>query len=282
MAKKKRSKRTAVGSPLTPVLLAELGALDEFPRMPKDFEPRGDWVNTYRIWTCHGYRESGNYNVGFVRIKRTAGKPNDSFTLEVRQEVVEVDGIVNVVEAEIKCVTSRLGCPVEWCVSSRFIDADGRAVEQLGTEEKGSKKKGIMTVETGGRTLFTRKEVPWLTCDWCVFEFIQRLKFEEQGCLPFDMLEGLTVMKENQRLWYRGVHRMKIGTKDVSLHRFDQLGDGILPYKYWLDDKHRLLAAISMHKAYILDEQAEKAIRQRTEQVRKSYQRVKSARRKKS
>jgi len=282
MAKKKRSKRTVVGSPLTPGLLRELGAIREFVFASENFRPDGNWVNTYRIWTCHGYRESGNYNVGFVRIKRTAGKPNDSFTLEVHQEVVEVDGIVNVVDAEIKCVTSRLGCPVEWCVSSRFIDADGRAVEQLGTEEKGSKKKGIMTVETGGRTLFTRKEVPWLTCDWCVFEFIQRLKFEEQGCLPFDMLEGLTVMKENQRLWYRGVHRMKIGTKDVSLHCFRQLGDGILPYEYWLDDSHRLLAAISMHKAYILDEQAEKAIRQRTEQLRKSYQRVKSARRKKS
>jgi hypothetical protein len=137
-----------------------------------------------------------------------------------------------------------------------------------------------MTVETGGRTLFTRKEVPWLTCDWCVFEFIQRLKFEEQGCLPFDMLEGLTVMKENQRLYYRGLCPTKMGSEDILLHCFVQLGSGILPYEYWLDDNHRLLVAISMNKAYILDERAEKMISQRVEQLRKSYRKTKSAVRK--
>ena len=280
MAKKQTPKRTIVGSPLTPALLKELRAVDEFPATPKDFDPQANWVNTYRIWTCHGFRETGNQSVGFVRIERLAGKSSASFTLKVHQEVAEVDGIVNVVDAEIKCVTSRLGCPVEWCVSSRFLDADGKAIEQLRSEEKGSKKKGIMTVETGGRTLFTRKEVPWLTCDWCVFEFIQRLKFEEQGWLPFDMLEGLTVMKENQCLSYRGLHPTKMGAEQISLHCFVQTGSGILPYEYWLDDSHRLLAAITMNKAYILDERAEKTIRQRIEQLRKSYRKTKSAVRK--
>ena len=276
---KKISKRTIVGSPLTPQLLHELKALGKIPQTPAHFKPDGNWVNTYRIWTCHGFRETGNQNVGFVRIERAADKANESFMLKVHQEVLQVDGLLHTIEAEIKCVTSRLGCPVEWCVSSRFIDADGRAVEQLRTEEKGSKKKGIMTVETGGRTLFTRKEVPWLTCDWCVFEFIQRLKFEEQGCLPFDMLEGLTVMKENQRLYYRGLYPVKMASEVIPLHCFVQLGSGILPYEYWLDNNHRLLAATSMNKAYVLDEEAEKTIRQRTEQLRNTYKRTKSARR---
>ena len=276
MAKKQTPKRTIVGSPLTPALLKELRALDEFPATPKDFDPEANWVNTYRIWTCHGFRETGNQSVGFVRIERLAGKSKATHTLKVHQEVAEVGGIVNVVDAEIKCVTSRLGCPVEWCVSSRFLDADGRVIEQLRSEEKGSKKKGIMTVETGGRTLFTRKEAPWLTCDWCVFEFIQRLKFEEQGWLPFDMLEGLTVMKENQCLSYRGLHPTKMGVEQIPLHCFVQTGSGILPYEYWLDNNHRLMAAISMNKAYILDERAEKTISQRVEQLRKSYRKTKS------
>ncbi|GAI82934.1 unnamed protein product, partial [marine sediment metagenome] len=49
--------------------------------------------------------------------------------------------------------------------------------------------------------------------------------------------------------------------KGISLHRFDQLGRGILPCEYWLDDRHRLLMVTSMNKAYILDDHAEKAIR---------------------
>ncbi len=278
MAKKKQ--RTIVGSPLTPTLLDELDALSNFPPSSEDFKPDGNWLNTYRIWTCHGYRESGNDNVGFVRIERTAGRTNESFTLNVHKEIAEADGIVNIVNAEIKCVTSRLGCPIEWRVSSRFIDADGRAIEQLQAEEKGSKKKGIMTVETDGHTLFTRKEVSWLTCDWCVFEFIQRLKFEEQGWLPFDMLEGLTVMKENQRLYYRGLNPTKIGGKKIPLHCFVQLGSGILPCEYWLDDHHRLLVVVSMNKAYILDEKAEKITGKIVKEERKSYEKRKKTQRK--
>jgi len=280
MAKKQTPKRTIVGSPLTPELLKELGAIDELPQSPEHFDPHGNFTNTYRIWTCHGFRESGNQNVGFLRIERLADKSNATHMLKIHQEVAETDGILNVIDAEIKCVTSRLGCPVEWHVSSQFIDTDGKAIEQLRAEEKGSKKKGIMTVKTGGRTLFTRKEVPWLTCDWCIFEFIQRLQFEEQGWLPFDMLEGLTVMKENQCLSYRGLNSTKMDAELISLHCFVQTGSGILPYEYWLDNNHRLMAVTSMNKAYILDDQAVKTIKQKIEQLRKSYMRTKSAIRK--
>ena len=281
MAKKKRSKRTVVGSPLTPGLLRELGAIREFVFASEDFKPDGNWVNTYRIWTCHGYRESGNYNVGFVRIERAAGGSKEIFALKVRQEVVEVDGLLNAIDANIQCLNNQLTSPVKWHLSSRFINGDGKPVGELGTEERVVIKGNVMSVETGEHT-FKRKVPGQLTCDWCLFEAVQRLKFDKESSLNFDMLEGLSLLKQGQQLSYRGAYQMKLRGKNVSLHRFDQLGDGILPYEYWLDDSHRLLAAISMHKAYILDEQAEKAIRQRAEQLRKSYQRVKSARRKKS
>jgi len=279
MAKKK--KRTIVGSPLTPVLLAELGALDEFPRMPKDFDPRGDWVNTYRIWTCHGYRESGNYNVGFVRIRRAASKSKEEFMLFVHQQVVQVDGILNVINARMIYLNDQLASPIEWYLSSRFANPDGRDVSELGTEETVLIKGNVMSVKAGGRS-FKRKVAGRLSCDWCLFEAVQRLKFDKKSSLAFDMLEPLSLLKEGQRLSYRGAHPMKIGSKDVSLHCFHQLGHGILPYEYWLDEKHRLQVVTSMNKTYILDNQAEQIIKQRTEQLRRAYQRTKSARRKKS
>lgn len=281
MAKKKRSKRTVVGSPLTPGLLRELGAIREFAFASEDFKPGGNWVNTYRIWTCHGYRESGNYNVGFVRVKRTHGESKYAFGLEIHQEVVEVDGMLNVINTNMICLNGQLSSPIKWILFSRFIDADGKVVSELGTKEEVEVRENGMTVRIGERT-FERQVPGQFTSDWCLFEAVQRLKFDKVSSLNFDMLEGLSLLKQGQQLSYRGAYQMKLRGKDVSLHRFDQLGDGILPYEYWLDDSHRLLAAISMHKAYILDEQAEKAIRQRTEQLRKSYQRVKSARRKKS
>ena len=278
MAKKKQ-RRTIVASPLTPTLLKELGAIDDFPATPKNFDPYGNWVNTYRIWTCHGYRETGNYNVGFVRIERAAGSSNEKFTLKVRQEVVQVDGIVNVINANIQCLNKRLATPVQWHLSSRFIDSDKRPLTQLETEEKAVIKGNVISVENGEHS-FKRKVTGQLTCDWCVFEVVQRLKFDKKSSLNFDMLEGLSVLKQGQSLSYRGVFPVMITDKDVRLHCFVQTGSGILPYEYWLDSNHRLTAAVSMHKAYILDERAEKILRQRIEQLRNSYNRMKSGGRK--
>ena len=39
----------------------------------------------------------------------------------------------------------------------------------------------------------------------------------------------------------------------MGIKCFAQFGTGILPYEYWLDNRHRLLAVISMNKAYVLD-----------------------------
>lgn len=257
---KRKSKRTIVGMPLTPALLKELGGVSKFPPPSEDFNPEGNWVHTYRIWTCHGYRESGNQNVGFVRISRAGDKRNKSFTLKIHQEVEETDEMLNIIEARIRCLSNQLASPVQWQLSSRFIEADKKPVPEVGTEEKARIDGNVMRVETGGRT-FKRKVGTQLACDWCLFEALQRLTFKKASSLLFDMLEGLSLLKKGHRLSYRGVYPTKIDAEDVPFHCFEHLGRGILPYEYWLDDSHRLLAAITMNKAYILDDQAEKIIR---------------------
>ena len=259
----KKSKRTILGSPLTPTLLDELGALRDFPPLSEDFKPDGNWVNTYRIWTCHGYRESGNQNVGYLRIKRLA-KSNDSLTLKAHQEVLQTDALVNIVEATIECRNNQLASPIQCKVSSRFIDADGRQIPQLSSDDNGIAAKGL-----------NRR-----TCDFSLFEVVQRLEFNRHTSLNFDMLEGLSLFKKDQHLSYRNLYPAKIGGKNISLHCFVQLGSGILPTEYWLDEHHRLLIVTSMNKAYIFDEQAEKITRKIIEQERKSYKRRKSSRRK--
>ena len=259
----KKSRRTIVGSPLTPTLLDELGALRDFPPSPEDFKPNGNWVNTYRIWTCHGYRESGNQNVGYLRIKRLI-ESNGSLTLKVHQEILQTDALVNIVEATIECRNNQLASPIQWKVSSRFIDADSKPISQLSSNETGSASVGL------NRS----------TCDWCLFEAIQRLELNRQTSINFDMLEGLSLLKKDHHLSYRGLYPTKIGGENIPLHCFVQLGSGILPCEYWLDDHHRLLAVASMNKAYILDEQAEKITRQILEKERKSYEKRKSSQRK--
>ena len=122
--------RTIVGSPLTPALLKELGAVDVLPSTSRDFNPADAWVNAYRIWTCHGYRESGNQNVGFLRIERV--RDSDAvFTLKVHEEVLQTDAMVGIIDGEITCRNDLLASPIRWNLSNRFIGADGENIPEL-------------------------------------------------------------------------------------------------------------------------------------------------------
>ena len=243
--------------------MEELAALNNYPPSSEDFKPDGNWVNTYRIWTCHGYRESGNDNVGFLRIKRLINSQS-SLTLKVHQEVSQADALVSIIEATIECRNNQLASPIQWKISSRFRGSDGKYISELNSNDNGAAAEGLDR-STG---------------DWCLFEAVQRLKTGKETVLAFDMLEGLSLLKKGQHLSYRGLYPTKIGGENILLHCFVQLGSGILPCEYWLDDYHRLLVVASMNKAYILDEQAEKITHRIAENEQKSYEKRRSSQRK--
>jgi hypothetical protein len=232
-----KQKRTIVGENLTPTLLAELGGLEEFPSTPTDFKPDGNWTNKYRIWTCHGYRESGNENAGGLRITRRVDS-NTTFALEVRQEIVQTDELKNIVEGTINCRYDQLASPIEARLESRFEGPDGRVIPELNCSEN--------VLLTGSMTS--------TACDWGLLDVVQRLAFDKKSSLIFSLLEGMSISKSPQRLFYRGSYPMKTGEQSLPLHCFCQLGTGILPTEYWLDDRHRLLSVISMNRAFILDQ----------------------------
>ena len=253
MAKKKR---TIVGSPITPSMLVELDAITKHSPAPGDFSPAGNWMHSYRIWTCHGYRESGNENVGFLRIERI-GNSGETFVLNVHQEVVQTDAIIHIIDGKIKCRNNKLASPVEWRLKSEFIGADGKHTSELRSSDDGK----------------ATEEADSTTGDWCLFEAVQRLAFEKENSVSFDLLEGMSLKKTDHRLSYRGVTPIKMDGVDIPLHCFVQIESGILPYEYWLDSRHRLLAVTSMNKAYILDEKAEQIIKSEVKKARESYQR---------
>ncbi len=230
-------KQTIVGENLTPTVLKELGAMDRFPHTPAGFQPDGNWTNKYRIWTCHGYRESGNQNVGSLRITRSVDSQG-TFVLKVRREVIQTDELTNVIDATVKCQLNQLASPNKWKLSSLFSGVDHKEISELSSDEDGGIAQGA------GR----------VTGDWCLFEAVQRLAFDKRTSFGFDMLEGMSLSKPGQHLSYHGTSPMKTNGESMPLHCFVQLGSGILPCEYWLDDRHRLLAVVSMNKAYILDQ----------------------------
>ncbi len=247
--------RRIVGSPLTPVILAELGALDGIPTQSDGFRPDGDWVNTYRIWTCHGYRASGNDDEGFLRVARTGSKPGDSFTLKIDQEILHDGANLHSIHAEIQCSSDSLASPSGWQLSSRLVGSDGKPRRGLGMGEQSRIDGGTLKTTIDGKTS-ERNVSGSTTADWCLFEAIQRMPAEAGKFGPFDVLEGLSVVRAEHRLSYRGLDPVEVDSLGGRLHRFEQLGQGTLPYDYWLDDHHRLLVVATGARAYILDEKA--------------------------
>ncbi len=265
----KTTTQTIVGSPLTPELLSELGAIRRPLGSGPAFDPHGEWENTYRIWTCHGYRASGNENVGFLRIRRTAGVGDGTFKLAVQQTVIEGDGMVNALKAELACSNDRLASLVSWELSSRFFGPGGEELPLLAVKEAASVEGGTLLVRTPAAIFKRSVQVP-LASDWSLFEAVQRLAFDADSApVKFHALEGLSVFKAGQHLSYQGQRRMKVGPETLSLHEFRQLGHGVLPTEYWLGSDHRLLIVTSMNKALVLDDDAEKLVKEEAQQSRR-------------
>ena len=62
------------------------------------------------------------------------------------------------------------------------------------------------------------------------------------------------------------------------MRRFSQIGHGILPYEYWLDDRHRLQVVITHSRAYILDDGAEAKLAAILKAQRGRYHRIRKRR----
>ena len=264
--------RTIVGSPLTPTLLKELGAVDSLPSTPADFTPDDEWVNTYRIWTCHGYRESGNQNVGFLRIQKKTARGGNTFELHIEQAVLQTDAMINTMKTHITCMDNEYASPVKWTLSSHFTGPTGKALGELSATESVSIKGTTLTVETPTGIVHRHVDTP-LTSDWSLFEAAQRWDAGQAAHLLVTMLEGLQTEKPEQHITYRGLSQIGDGSEATRLFRFVHLGTGILPTEYWLDTSHRLLVVTSMNKAHILDDQAQEIFTRDVERARNSYRR---------
>ena len=242
-------KRTIVGYPLVPDLLGDLNLLQGFPETPADFDPNGQWTNTYRIMTCHGYREEGNEDIGLLRLSKSPDT-DDTFRLQVDREIVNDEHRLHKYAAEIICRKDLSASPVSWRLSNQFTAPNQSEPRTL--EETGKANGTTAEITINNRTRIASGANP-ITADWCLFEAVQRLPFESSTSLVVDILEGLSVHKYNQHLSYRGLYTRA----DNSLQWFHQIGHGVLPYEYWLDNHHRLQMVTTGARTYILSDDAE-------------------------
>lgn len=228
--------------------------LGKFQPPSEPFAPQGTWEHRYAIWIV--FPEDQPYgNTAIFGALRIIRKPisADTIELEINQQTLQGGRGISVyhVEAHLTCAADRLTTPRTWEVRTVSRDRDGNPIPGTETHETGRVEGGVIW-----RRLKTERSAPApkaFTCNWCLFDVLQRLPGNETEPLTFDIFEEMDLLKRNHHLSYRHSVEMELGGRRVALHGFEHFGEGILPYTYWLDDQRRLLIAVGGLRAYIFD-----------------------------
>lgn len=155
------------------------------------------------------------------------------------------------VDARITCVDDNLTTPRSWEIESMLLDATGNPVKGTQAQSTGWVAGGA--IHRFGKRL-TRLSAPeFFTSNWSLFDALQRLPKALVAPMTFDLIEEMDLFKPNQRLVQGHTQQVIVGGQAIILHGFKQIGEGILPLDYWLDDQGRLLVAVSGMRAYIYD-----------------------------
>lgn len=251
------------------------------PRILEDFklpegahDPAGDWALTYRILTLN----SRGAEQGRLRVERNAQGSGARLRLHVERPL----GVGRrVTQAEIVCRNDALATPVRWSFTSESITRDGKPIAHTRLSKSGVTNGDGVNITDNDRRGRVAVAGPW-AINWALFEAVPRLPRQPFKPIRFTMLDHFDQVKRNQVLSYRGSATLLLGQrrtrkqewvqlekgrirktrlameggKQVRLHAYDHLGDGIVPWVYWVDEQGRLLFAISGLEGYALDAKA--------------------------
>ncbi len=223
------------------------------------FEAEGAWEHVYDVFPIYadlhltGQAWSRQHK-GMLRLKRTPLPGEEAFRLEVESEVTFLGWLPTRTQrttASVKCADDRLATPLSWELESVALSAeDGSPVALSHMRESGVREDGAVELvfEGGRRTLEVSSP---LTSNWSLFDAVQRLPRGEAPGAEFEMLEDLRLRRAHQRLTAEDRTEVTMGGKSVPLYGFRQIGEGISPTHYWLDEQGRLLLAFGKMRAYI-------------------------------
>lgn len=250
-----------IGVPLDPNILMGIGVIKaEIPSLQPS-TAAGERDATFRLWYTLGLTRM-TYSEGFLRLRRrpmNAGR----FGLEVEQSLRNHDKSFyekqhepwrHLLRATTTCRDDVLGSPENWTLSSGYINGDGHPISELYRKETAELNAGLLKILVNGKHI--ERSVPKgpISSDWGILEAVQQLSDSEDIRYDFAMLEGLSVIKENQRLSYRGNLEFETESGTVLLHRYQLLGRGIIPREYWLNESGELWFVTSADRALIREE----------------------------
>lgn len=217
------------------------------------FDPNSEWECNYAMWNPARSKSTKSELLGSLRVRRRLTADGE-IRLQVTQ-IIKMAGLngSGITKASVTCMADDLSTPIRWQIDSEVVDPKGKQVALTATSISGEASKGsiILHGEKDARIKASEK----LSSNWSLLDAVQRLPFDSKE-LRFDMLEELELLKPEQRLFPGPSAEVELGGRMMKLHSFEQVGRGILPVTYWLDDEHRLIIAVGGRRAFLLDSKA--------------------------
>jgi len=238
--------RTVTDTPLSPERLYAYGQFD--PSVCNSKKIDKNWTHRYKIVMNYGYTDSKDFtHGGDLKIKKQSSDGENVFVVE--QTYRDETKIKHTNKTKIHCTNEPIAKMKSWHSEIAFTSSSDPAINQSFTEDV-TVAGDTLNVKIGKKT-FTRPTKANITSDWLIFAGVQQLP-KDDAVRTFDMLEACRNLRDNQKIIYKGKTLYDFGGKKIYLHRFEQTGNGILPYQYYLDENNVLVLVITSYRTYIL------------------------------
>ena len=242
------------------------------PQGPHD--PAGDWDLSYRQYCLASLAGFGGQH-GTVHIRRRRGREG-TFSMRVECERRVWGKHIVKLAADLEARAEHLPVPLRWSWQSEIVENGRHTIPESQLTRSAALEGNIVQFAGRGRKL--SMDGP-CTLNWLLFEAVGRLPREVFSPLQFTLLDQFDAAKPHHTLSYaetltvqvgdRPVQRTEIeqlekgrihktswaaaGGQPVRLHAYHHLGNGVVPWIYWVDDQGRLLFAVSGFEAYALE-----------------------------
>lgn len=214
-------------------------------------DPRGDWMMRYVVYTLGSIRGHGG-SVGSLELRRRAASGGPTAKLSVDYQKRVPPGMIHKVTAEITFREDALATPERWTYAAEIAGPEGSPLKHTRLEKSATAAGEAIEISDGEHRRRLGVTPPY-AISWALFEAVGRLPQQRFEPLSFTLLDDFDQVKPRQTLSFRQNADVLFGERTVRLTAYDHLGEGIVPWIYWVDEAGRLLFAVSGLEAYLAE-----------------------------
>jgi len=200
--------------------------------------------------------------MGYLKLTRVKSAAH-AFDLKVEKMTINAGPIIHQTAATLKCRDDALASLLQWDYSSSFLDTAFCPREDLAVIEWGEAAGDELLIWRGHRPRRATVKTP-LIAGWALLDVLQRGGHVHPDFTYFDDLRHL---KERHLLNGLAQPPLRVCGGRLKVRGVYQLGQGIAPTEYWLDEASRVVAICSNSICHVFDERAKEKAWQTAEEL---------------